>query len=202
MRWRRWRATWMRSGNGRPSDSLGALRTKIYACRAFPLSGDGPVHAECSHPLRPSSVSSLPRFVSERTSPLYLFCLRSLWRESAPAHLPSRRSRRSPLEWVGGRGALLCCTMLPWLLLLFLPLFGLKSRKSMLTRRDRDMMRARTHTDYFAGHNPPPPPPPSCFFFTQEARRRLELGQQEEVKTRFQPSHAQLDCCIGPVSGL
>lgn len=80
--------------------------------------------------------------------------------------------------WRGG-GGVVWCIMLPWLLLLFLPLllpfFGLKSRKSMLTRRDRDMMRARTHTDYFAGRNPPhthtSPTPLPFSFFTQKALR-------------------------------
>lgn len=94
---------------------------------------------------------------------------------SAPARLPSCRSLCSPLR--SGEGVR--CIMLPWLLLLFLPLllpfFGLKSRKSMLTRRNRDMMRARTHTDYFAGRNPPPhltsPTPLPFSFFTQKALR-------------------------------
>lgn len=120
MRRRHWLITGMKSGYDRPSGSLGALLTKIYVCRVFLclttepfrwVLSPSPPALGCEGP---SPVSSLPRFVSERTSPLYFFCLRPLWNESAPVHQPSRRSRCSPcaLGWLAGGGwcyAALCC---------------------------------------------------------------------------------------------
>lgn len=108
-----------------------------------------------------------------------------------------------------GCGGVVRCIMLPWLLLLFLPLllpfFGLKSRKSMLTRRDRDMMRARTHTDYFAGRNPPPHlthPSPFLFFYPEGTALCFDLRRQEEIKIHVRPSHARLYCYTGRLPGI
>lgn len=155
----------------------------------------------------PFTLSALTLSLDTRGRLLFLLFL-DLYPNPPPGmEVPLRgcRSLCSPVRSGGVR-----CIMLPWLLLLFLPLllpfFGLKSRKSMLTRRNRDMMRARTHTDYFAGRNPPPPhlthPSPFLFFYPEGTALCFDLRRQEEIKIHVRPSHSRLYCYTERLPGI